>query len=51
MPEETNILSNQPVSTKKNVWVDKYQIPVYTDLKRADEILYATDTQVLNRKY
>ena len=49
MPEETNILSNQPVSTKKNVWVDNYHIPVYTDLKRADEILYATDTQVLNR--
>lgn len=52
MPEETDILSNQTVSqpsTKKNVWVDKYQIPVYTDLKRADEILYATDTQVLNR--
>ena len=52
MPEETDILSNQAVSqpsTKKNVWVDKYQIPVYTDLKRADEILYATDTQVLNR--
>lgn len=51
MPEETNILSNQAVSqpSKKNVWVDKYQIPVYTDLKRADEILYATDTQVLNR--
>ena len=50
MPEETNILSNQAVSqpSKKNVWVDKYQIPVYTDLKRADEILYATDTQVLN---
>ena len=52
MPEETNIPSTQPVSqpsTKNNVWVDKYQIPVYTDLKRADEILYATDTQVLNR--
>ena len=33
----------------KTVWLDKYQIPVYTDLKRADEILYATDTQLLKR--
>nr|QGT50649.1 hypothetical protein Elusimicrob1349_1190 [uncultured Elusimicrobia bacterium] len=34
---------------QKTVWLDKYQIPVVTDLKRADEILYAADTQVLHK--
>ena len=45
---QTPLTAAQPAN-KRTVWLDKYQIPVYTDLQRADEILYATDTQLLNK--
>ena len=33
----------------KKLQNDKYNIPVMTDLKRPDEILYATETQVIGK--
>ena len=34
---------------ERNVFLKKYDVPVRTDLTRADEIEYATDTQILNK--
>ncbi len=47
--QNTPMNAIQPPAHKRSVWIDSYQIPVYTDLKRADEILYATDTQILGK--
>ena len=48
MDEKTDF-NLQSAPHKQSVWVDKYNIPVMTDLKRPDEILYATETQVLGK--
>ena len=46
-----NIFERQEklLQEERNVFLKKYDVPVRTDLQRADEIEYATDTQVLNK--
>ena len=46
-----NIFERQEklLQEERNVFLQKYGIPVRTDLQRADEIEYATDTQILNK--
>ena len=41
--------SESRLEQERNVFLQKYGIAVRTDLQRADEIEYATDTQVLNK--
>lgn len=41
--------SESRLEQERNVFLQKYGIPVRTDLQRADEIEYATDTQILNK--
>lgn len=41
--------SEYRLEQERNVFLQKYGIAVRTDLQRADEIEYATDTQVLNK--